>query len=371
MIKQIPVAVDNNDTYKHYSSMSTAGTADPKLIHLVGKLLHSKQSDGGESNQGNITMLVQQLCQQHREYQRKNVAQLTRDVQSAVIHWQQHEVNINHPSNITNKVKKRKHRPLPSTLSTVGALVGHEHASDDDKNDEHPKCGYPNIDREDEDDYDRAAVIYDTMVTTTTSMSGNLLNDRLLQIRTLKKPSSVDPIDKSKHATTPPKKSSFRIDVIDSQDEISESFADEDNNKINRVHRPTTDNTVPEVSKEIKESEKSTSKSSSNRKRKLIRHSSSRVDGENKRADLGPQGQTLTSLSFTTPVVRPTERYSDLGGMDHIITTIRQLVEYPITRPELYRHLGVDPPRGVLLRGPPGTYVTNQQAKIVFVRNNL
>jgi ATP-dependent 26S proteasome regulatory subunit len=62
-------------------------------------------------------------------------------------------------------------------------------------------------------------------------------------------------------------------------------------------------------------------------------------------------------LSFTVPVIRPTERYSDLGGMDHIITTIRQLVEYPITRPELYRHLGVDPPRGVLLRGPPGTYV--------------
>ena len=54
------------------------------------------------------------------------------------------------------------------------------------------------------------------------------------------------------------------------------------------------------------------------------------------------------------PVPRPTERYSDLGGMGDVLTQIRQLVEYPLVRPELYRHLGVDPPRGVLLRGPPG-----------------
>lgn len=52
---------------------------------------------------------------------------------------------------------------------------------------------------------------------------------------------------------------------------------------------------------------------------------------------------------------RPTERYTDLGGLSATVQTVRQLVEYPITRPELYRHLGVDPPRGVLLRGPPGT----------------
>ena len=53
-------------------------------------------------------------------------------------------------------------------------------------------------------------------------------------------------------------------------------------------------------------------------------------------------------------IPRPTERYTDLGGMGDILTQIRQLVEYPLVRPELYRHLGVDPPRGVLLRGPPG-----------------
>ena len=57
---------------------------------------------------------------------------------------------------------------------------------------------------------------------------------------------------------------------------------------------------------------------------------------------------------FAKAVNRPSERYSDLGGMDDVLVQIRQLVEYPLSRPELYRHLGVDPPRGVLLRGPPG-----------------
>lgn len=62
---------------------------------------------------------------------------------------------------------------------------------------------------------------------------------------------------------------------------------------------------------------------------------------------------------FLSPVPRPRERYSDLGGMQTIIQEIRQLVEYPVLRPELYKHLGVDPPRGVLLRGPPGTGKTH------------
>jgi ribosome biogenesis ATPase len=68
---------------------------------------------------------------------------------------------------------------------------------------------------------------------------------------------------------------------------------------------------------------------------------------------------TSNDSAFLTPVMRPTERYADLGGMTAIIQQIRQLVEYPLIRPELYLHLGVDPPRGVLLRGPPGTGKTH------------
>jgi len=58
--------------------------------------------------------------------------------------------------------------------------------------------------------------------------------------------------------------------------------------------------------------------------------------------------------SYAQAVPRPTERYSDLGGMDDILQQIQQLIEYPLVRPEIYKFLGVDPPRGVLLRGPPG-----------------
>ena len=51
---------------------------------------------------------------------------------------------------------------------------------------------------------------------------------------------------------------------------------------------------------------------------------------------------------------RPTTRYSDLGGVDDALRAVRELVEYPLTHPEIYAHLGVDPPRGILLHGPPG-----------------
>jgi hypothetical protein len=54
---------------------------------------------------------------------------------------------------------------------------------------------------------------------------------------------------------------------------------------------------------------------------------------------------------FLLPVPRPVERYADLGGLSQVIQQLRQIIEYPILRPELYIHLGVDPPRGVLLRG--------------------
>ena len=47
-------------------------------------------------------------------------------------------------------------------------------------------------------------------------------------------------------------------------------------------------------------------------------------------------------------------RYTDVGGIDGVLQEVRELVEYPLTHPEIYAHLGVDPPRGLLLHGPPG-----------------
>ena len=47
--------------------------------------------------------------------------------------------------------------------------------------------------------------------------------------------------------------------------------------------------------------------------------------------------------------------YEDLGGMRHAIQRVREMIELPLKHPELFERLGIDPPRGVLLHGPPGT----------------
>ncbi len=50
----------------------------------------------------------------------------------------------------------------------------------------------------------------------------------------------------------------------------------------------------------------------------------------------------------------PRVTYEDIGGMKHIIQRIRELVELPLRHPELFKRLGIEPPKGVLLYGPPG-----------------
>ncbi|WP_068077449.1 CDC48 family AAA ATPase [Novosphingobium lentum] len=47
--------------------------------------------------------------------------------------------------------------------------------------------------------------------------------------------------------------------------------------------------------------------------------------------------------------------YDDVGGMGDTIKQLREMVELPLRYPELFTRLGVDPPKGVLLHGPPGT----------------
>ena len=46
--------------------------------------------------------------------------------------------------------------------------------------------------------------------------------------------------------------------------------------------------------------------------------------------------------------------YDDIGGLDEILCQIREMVELPFTCPEVFTKAGIDPPRGLLLHGPPG-----------------
>ncbi|MBS7669718.1 CDC48 family AAA ATPase [Croceicoccus gelatinilyticus] len=52
---------------------------------------------------------------------------------------------------------------------------------------------------------------------------------------------------------------------------------------------------------------------------------------------------------------RASVNYDDVGGMSETIQQLREMVELPLRYPELFTRLGVDPPKGVLLHGPPGT----------------
>lgn len=52
---------------------------------------------------------------------------------------------------------------------------------------------------------------------------------------------------------------------------------------------------------------------------------------------------------------KPTEEYSDIGGLDKQIQELIEAVVLPMTHKEKFDAIGIQPPKGVLLHGPPGT----------------
>ena len=70
----------------------------------------------------------------------------------------------------------------------------------------------------------------------------------------------------------------------------------------------------------------------------------------------GGEAQVQSSQDASTVTARrPDTTYADVGGLDDALGRVRELVELPFQRPDLFEDLGVDPPAGVLLHGPPGT----------------
>jgi proteasome regulatory subunit len=51
----------------------------------------------------------------------------------------------------------------------------------------------------------------------------------------------------------------------------------------------------------------------------------------------------------------PDVTYADIGGLDEQMQEVRETVEMPLDRPEMFEQVGIEPPSGVLLHGPPGT----------------
>ncbi|KAG7242802.1 hypothetical protein INR49_018449, partial [Caranx melampygus] len=61
-----------------------------------------------------------------------------------------------------------------------------------------------------------------------------------------------------------------------------------------------------------------------------------------------------SSIMMLTSDQKPDVMYADIGGMDIQKQEVREAVELPLTHFELYKQIGIDPPRGVLMYGPPG-----------------
>jgi len=70
----------------------------------------------------------------------------------------------------------------------------------------------------------------------------------------------------------------------------------------------------------------------------------------------------------------PDVSYNDIGGLDEQIQEVREIVELPLLKPELFEKVGIDPPKGVLLHGAPGTGKTllakavAHETKATFIR---
>lgn len=65
---------------------------------------------------------------------------------------------------------------------------------------------------------------------------------------------------------------------------------------------------------------------------------------------------TLQVMAEPTPEKKgiPRVTYEDIGGLHEEVQRIREMVELPLRHPELFQRLGIEPPKGVLLHGPPG-----------------
>jgi transitional endoplasmic reticulum ATPase len=68
---------------------------------------------------------------------------------------------------------------------------------------------------------------------------------------------------------------------------------------------------------------------------------------------IGDDSEILINRS-TEKVSEPAIAFEDIGGLGPELERIREMVELPLRRPELFARLGITPPKGILLSGPPG-----------------
>jgi hypothetical protein len=316
---------------------ATVPTVDPKLLHVVRKLWMAERSLAGfdiaddETRWYAADVLVRQLQIKHREYQRKDVLQLKTAVANVLEHISLHGDDQSQSTHNDDGDGNNR-----DTTSVSRRVQKRERALD-----------------QEETAYDQAAAARDALSSSNGVAVGGVGGGLNACLRNRYKQVSLD----RQHQQALSSTSSGSVTVIDA--ELTPPHEP--------LHDHPTGNAIESNSKlgseskhEASNTNNGTSVTSSSQQRKKVRRSNGRPRVPNLDSDAFNGLDGASSAALVPVPRRPTERYSDLGGLGDVIQTIRQLVEYPIARPELYRHLGVEPPRGVLLRGPPGTYVSRE-----------
>ncbi|XP_057705897.1 ribosome biogenesis protein SPATA5 isoform X2 [Corythoichthys intestinalis] len=96
-----------------------------------------------------------------------------------------------------------------------------------------------------------------------------------------------------------------------------------------------------------------------------LRRAIGATDNPSDRQLKGKVTVTLSDLQWAMSVVKPSAmrevsidvpkvRWADIGGMEDVKLKLKQAVEWPLRHPEAFIRMGIQPPKGVLLYGPPG-----------------
>ena len=308
------------------AAAAAAGNANginPKLLHLVQKIVSHAQttttSTATTPKKPTLEYVIHCLRTQNVEYQRKNMDRLKKQVETALTY-----VLKNQQEQAANSNKKSQtpfNSPAGGELGKRSRSKQKQNASSSEQKEEEQQQ------EEEISSEEEADRLYD-------AQREEIVDNSALNASLRKR---YEKLQKERDAAAAAEAAAVAAAAAT---KLAEENA---NNKL---------------LEEANNSNAGESTNNKSRKRKLSERRKSK-SSSSKRAQLGNDnfmdGDDDDKASLLRPVPRPVERYSDLGGMDHVMKQIRELVEYPLVRPELYAHLGVGPPRGILLQGPPGT----------------
>lgn len=75
-------------------------------------------------------------------------------------------------------------------------------------------------------------------------------------------------------------------------------------------------------------------------------------------ADVSEMARSISAASTSSALVGssvPNVSWDDIGGLEKVKQSIIEMVVWPLEKPHVFRRMGISPPLGIILHGPPGT----------------